>query len=360
MSFRIHCDSHRSSTSSWHTGVWAVLKKHIFYWWSLSVRADSIPRLGTDARHWAIDMIQVGIPQYDVALRFGVHRNIISSLWRSFQTTVSGSNRQRSGRPRVKSQRQDQYIRVTHLCNCFQTASVTAGTILGLRRIHPRTMRNRFLEHHFLSPLPPVDPAYARFCCHAIVLNVYSGHVPIWGGVWENGKLYCSQKNFDLVWIIQMVGLWCTAGRVSATKMHAFDRDVRLAVGVWWCGVASQPMAGHPWSLLMAIWMHTTTWRRLLDRTCCPSSVVREGTWPFGRTMLDHTLRVSSWIFSDMRMCWWWLGPRCAPISRQSSTCGTKWIDGWDNDQISPSRCKGLANPCMKSGKKSHKHSMPT
>ena len=48
----------------------------------------------------------------------------------------------------------------------------------------------------------PVDPACAWFCCHAIVLNVYGGHVPIWRGVWENGKLYCSQMNLDLVWII--------------------------------------------------------------------------------------------------------------------------------------------------------------
>ena len=107
-----------------------------------------------------------------------------------------------------------------------------------------------------------------------------------------------------------MVGLWCATGWASATKMHAFDRDVCLAVGVWWCGVASQPMAGHPWSLLMAIWIHTATWRRLLDRTCCPWSVVREGTWPFSRTMPDYT-HVSSWIFSDMRMCCWLLGPGC-------------------------------------------------
>ena len=205
----------------------------------------------------------------------------------------------------------------------------------------------------------PVDPACARFCCHAIVLNVYGGHVPNWGGVWENGKLYCSQMNLDFVWIIQMVGLWWTAGCVSATKRHAFDRDVRLTVGVWWCGVASQPMAGHPWSLTLAIWMHTANWRGLLDRTCCPSSVIREITWPFSRTMLDHTLSVSSWNFSDMRMCWWWLGPRCPPICRQSSTCGTKWTDGWDNEQTSPSRCKDLAKPCKKFGKISHKHSMP-
>ena len=58
----------------------------------------------------------------------------------------------------------------------------------------------------------PVDPACARFCCHAIVLNVYGGHVPIWGGVSENGKLYRSQMNLDLVLIIQMIGLWFTAG----------------------------------------------------------------------------------------------------------------------------------------------------
>ena len=308
----------------------------------MSVRADSMPRLGTDARDRAIGMIQAGTPQHDVALQFGVHRNTISSPWRRFQTTGSESDRPRSGRPRVASQRQDQCIRVTHLRNCFQTASVIARTIPRLRVYTLGLCATICVNTAFT----PVDPACARFCCHAIVLNIYDGHVPIRGGVWENGKLYCPQMNLDLVWIIQIVGLWCTTGWASATKMHAFDRDVRLAVGVWWCGVASQLMAGNPWSLLMAIWMHIATWRRLLDRTCCPSSVVREGTWPFSRIMLGHALCVSSWIFSDMRMCWWWLGPRCPPICRQSSTCGTKWTPGWDNDSTSPSRCKDLAKPC--------------
>ena len=211
----------------------------------------------------------------------------------------------------MTSLRQDQYIRVTHLRNRTQTDSVTAGTIPALRLILLRTVRKRLREHH----IRPRRPCLRTLALpHPIVLNVYGVHVPIWGGVWESGKLYSSQMNLDLVWIIQMVGLWCTAGWPSATNINAFDGDVRLAVGVWWCGVASQPMTGHPWSLLMAIWMHTATWRMLLDGTCCPSSVVTEGTWPFSRTMLDHTLHVSSWIFSDMRMCWWWLGPRCPPI----------------------------------------------
>ena len=243
--FRIRCLSHTSSTSSYNTGVLAVLrssrKNTFFYWWSLSVRADSMPRLGTDACHRAIGMIQTGTPQCDVALRFGVHRNTISSLWRRFQTTGSGSDRPRFGRPRVTSQRQDQCIRVTHAISSSRLVSLhelfQGCTVYTLGMCATVCVNTTFA---------PVDPACARFCCHAIVLNVYRGHVPIWGGVWKNGKLYCSQMDLDLVWIIQMVVLWWTAGWASATKMHTFDRDMHLAVGVWWCGVASQPMAGHP------------------------------------------------------------------------------------------------------------------
>ena len=120
------------------------------------MRADSLPRLGTDAHHRAIGMIQAGTPQCDVALRFGVHRNTISSLWRRFQTTGSGSDSPRSGRPRVTSHRQEQYTRMTHLRNRFQTTGVTARTILGLRRIHLRTARNRLLEHHIRPHRPCV------------------------------------------------------------------------------------------------------------------------------------------------------------------------------------------------------------
>ena len=43
---------------------------------------------------------------------------------------------------------------VTHLRNRFQTASVTARTIPGLRRIHPRTVRNR-LPEHYIHPRRP-------------------------------------------------------------------------------------------------------------------------------------------------------------------------------------------------------------
>ena len=295
-------------------------------------------RLGTDARHRSIGMIQAGTPQRDVALRFSVHGKpllLFGDVFRPQEVEVTDHGLGvHVWRHRGKTN-----------TSGWRTCAITSRSLVSLHEpfqgcaVYTPGLCATFCVD---TTLAPVDPACARFCCHAMVLNVYGGHMPIWGGVWENGKLYCSQMNLDLVWIIQMVGLWCTTGWASVTKMHAFDRDVRLAVRVWWCSVASQPTVGHPWSLsviLMAIWMHTATWRRLLDRTCCPSSVVREGTWSFSRTMLDHALRVSSWIFSDMRMCCWWFRPRYPPICRQSSTCGTKWTDGWSNDQTSPSRC---------------------
>ena len=132
------------------------------------MRADSMPRLGTDARHRAIGMIQAGTPQLapgnptlhpSVILLSGLVYTVTplrSSLWRCFQTTGSGSDRPRPGRPRVTSQRQDQYIRVTHLRNRFQMASVTARTIPGLRRIRPRTVHNRLREHHIRLRRPCV------------------------------------------------------------------------------------------------------------------------------------------------------------------------------------------------------------
>ena len=110
---------------------------------------------GDCCRHRAIGMIQTGSPQRDVALWFAV-QNTISSLWRRFQTTEGGNDRPRSGRPRVTSQRQDQYIRVTHLRNRIQTASVTARIIPGLRRIHPRTGCNHLREHHIRPRRPSV------------------------------------------------------------------------------------------------------------------------------------------------------------------------------------------------------------
>ena len=155
-----------------------------------------MPRLGTDASHRAIGMIQAGTPQRDVALRFGVHLNTIRSLWRRFQTTGSGSDRPRSGRPRLTSQRQDQYIRVTHLRNRFQTASVTARTIPGLRRIYPRNVRNRLREHH-IHPRRPCVRKLLLSCHRAERLRWSRAHLRWCLREWE-AVLFSDKSRFSL------------------------------------------------------------------------------------------------------------------------------------------------------------------
>ena len=79
--------------------------------------------------------------------------------------TGTVQDRQRSGRPRVTSRRQDNYIRTSHLRNRFQSASLTARSIPGHRRISPRTVRNRLREANirprrprYPSSLAPTSP----------------------------------------------------------------------------------------------------------------------------------------------------------------------------------------------------------
>ena len=58
----------------------------------------------------------------EVARIFKVHHSTKTRLWDWFRRTNSTNGRPRSGRPRVTTPGQDQYIRVTHLRNRHRTA----------------------------------------------------------------------------------------------------------------------------------------------------------------------------------------------------------------------------------------------
>lgn len=117
-----------------------------------------MPRISENDRLRAVGMLQAGIAQNAVAQRFGVHRNTISALWRRFQQRGNVRDLPRPGRPRVTSIRQDNYIRLTHLRNRFQPATLTARTIPGLRPISGRTVRNRLREHSITPRRPAIRP----------------------------------------------------------------------------------------------------------------------------------------------------------------------------------------------------------
>ena len=159
--------------------------------------------------------------------------------------------------------------------NLFQPASVTARTIPGLHRIHPRNVRNRLCEHH-IRPRRP--------CVRTLLLPRHRAERLPWTRAhlrwrlkeWE-AVLFSDGSRFSLD---HSDGRIMVNRRVGERYQDAYIRQ-RHAFGsgsvMVWGGISAHGRT--PRSLLMAIWMHTATWRRLLDRTCCPSSVVREGTW---------------------------------------------------------------------------------
>ena len=93
-----------------------------------------------------------------VARHFGVHRNSIQSLLRRFRQSGNTKDGQRSGRPRVTSHQQDNHIRLVHLWDRFQTSSLTARSIPGIRPISYRTVRNRLRDRHIRPRRPTICP----------------------------------------------------------------------------------------------------------------------------------------------------------------------------------------------------------
>ena len=88
-----------------------------------------------------------------VARRMGCSHQTIMKLAERNATTGSVSDRQRSGRQKVTSQRQDRNIVLSHLRNRFRTAVKTAQESVGInnQRISASTVRQRLREREIRS-----------------------------------------------------------------------------------------------------------------------------------------------------------------------------------------------------------------
>ena len=116
-------------------------------------------RLSQLDRGRAIALILQGRSQRDVALQFGVHGSTISRLVQRLRATGRLTERPRSGRPRVTTQRQDRRIRLVHLINRLRTTTETAREIgTHGRRVCPRTVGNRLREFDLRPRRPYVGP----------------------------------------------------------------------------------------------------------------------------------------------------------------------------------------------------------
>lgn len=107
-----------------------------------------MPRLNSEERAQVLAMLECGRTQEQVARRFNVSRMTIVRLIQRVRDTGTFKDRPRSGRPRVTSVRQDNYIRQRHLRNRFLTAVSTSRVVVGNRGrpISRHTVRNRLRE----------------------------------------------------------------------------------------------------------------------------------------------------------------------------------------------------------------------
>ena len=122
----------------------------------LSLLREMVRLLQLD-RGRAIALILQGRSQHDVAQQFGVHESTISRLVQRLRATCRLTDRPRSGRPHVTTQRQDRCIRLVHLLNRLRT---DAREVIGTHghRVCPRTVRNCLQEFDLRPRRPYMGP----------------------------------------------------------------------------------------------------------------------------------------------------------------------------------------------------------
>lgn len=101
-------------------------------------------RLSNEARNRALGMLQAGVKQKDIAVRFNVHKSTITRLAQRYAATNSVADRPRPGQPRKTDQRTDRWI----VSKMLRNRKLTATKIQeDLRRRHirvsSRLVRNR-------------------------------------------------------------------------------------------------------------------------------------------------------------------------------------------------------------------------
>ena len=105
-------------------------------------------RLSEVQRHRALGMVEGGMSFREIGRRLGCSHQTIMNLVERNATTGSVNDRQRPGRQKVTSVRQDRNIVLSHLRDRFRTAVKTAQETVGIhnQRISASTVRRRLRE----------------------------------------------------------------------------------------------------------------------------------------------------------------------------------------------------------------------
>ena len=260
-------------------------------------------------------MLQAGLAQNIVA----VHRNTIQPLLRHFRRSGNNKNRQRSGRSHVLSHQQDNHTSLVHLWDRFQTWSLTARSIPGLRPISSRTVRNRLRDRHIRPQRPAIRPIVLPMH-RADRLTWCRHHLRFRRQDWAN-ILFTDESRFHLDSSDCRSRVYRRVG-----ERYAVPCVIQGSVMVW----RSITERGRtPLVVVAEIWPEYAIGMKLFNAILFRSSKLRPTTSHLSRTTLDHILPmlyVTTW-HTRMLVCY--RGQRFHPIFHPLSTSGMKWNDGY-------------------------------
>ena len=151
-------------------------------------------------------MLECGRTQEQVARRLNVSRSTIRRLVRRVRVTGTFADRPRSGRPRVTSVRQDNFIRQHHLHDRFVTAESTSRVVVGNRAcpISRYTVRRRLRECGITCRRPYLGLVLTLRHCHQRLIWAHNHR----GQRWQN-VVFSDESHFNL---------WNADGRICMNR----------------------------------------------------------------------------------------------------------------------------------------------
>jgi len=279
-----------------------------------------MPRFTENQRRHAIGMLQAGLAQNIVARHFGVHRNTIQSLLRRIRQSGNTRGRQRSGRPRVTSHQQDNYIMRVHLRYWFQTSSLTARSIPGLRPISSRTVCNRLCDRHIRPQRPTIRPLLLPRH-RAARLTWCRRHFRFRRQDWAN-ILFTDESRFHLDSNDGQSQVYCCVGERYADACVIQRRSLGWGSAMVWVGITE--CGKTPLVVVAGNWLEYAIGMKLFNAMLFHSSKLRPTTSHSSRTTLDHILRVLYVTTWHRRMSTCYRGQRFHPIFQPLRTSGMK------------------------------------
>lgn len=108
----------------------------------------------------AIQLLEDGVRQVEVARRFAVSQSVVSRMWERYQQTGLYHDRSRSGRPRALTARQDQYLRISARRNRLNSTGTLRNSLQNATgvRVSVQTIRNRLHADGLHARRPAVAP----------------------------------------------------------------------------------------------------------------------------------------------------------------------------------------------------------